>query len=142
MSYTDSVTAEGSLDLTGVWIHDPLDPEGTVEHYLYGASSRQTAIDTLGQTQHYVGREYPVTDFGEHEETVATIALQVPHGATWQAQIIRLEELARAKRTLWVRDNRGRSWLGTLEGFTIRDADHGSDVTFTVRRAHQDVTEV
>jgi hypothetical protein len=142
MPYSDSAPAEGSIVLRGVWLHDPADPEGTVENYLYGGPVSETSIDTMPAASHYAGRTYGVTDFGEHEDEGVIVTIHVPHGATRQAEVGALTVWARARRTVWFRDGRGRSLPGTLSGFKVSDQRWGSAVSFTIARVDYALEEV
>lgn len=132
MSYTDSVVVEAGVHLRGVWVHDPLDPAGSVRAYPYGANSRETAVEVEQEGTVYAGRTFPVVDYGEAEVHAIGVGLTVPHGPDYRMHLAELEGWARARRTIHLRDNRGRNVRGTLSGFKHSDAGHGSEVTFTV----------
>lgn len=134
MAYADSVVVTGSLSLIGVWLHDPLDPESSTRVYTYGADSREHSVDVDAGGTQYAGRTFPVIDYGEGESQVETIRLVVPHGPDYQAKLEELDGWARAKRTLHLRDNRGRNVQGTLSGLRASDQPYGSDVQFTFTR--------
>lgn len=135
MPYRDSAPGVTVLRLEGVWVMDPaLGGQESARHYLYGASQREEALDTLGEATFYAGRMDPVTDYGEHEAYVFAVILDVPHGPTWRTDLEDLRAFATAKKVLHVRDNRGRAVYGTLEGFRVRDQAWGSQVSFTVER--------
>lgn len=136
MPSSDSASAEESLTLTGVWIHDPDDAEDSVRNYLYGRSSRTSSIAPVQVARHYAGRTYPVVDFGEYEDEELQLVIVVPTGADWAAQVGELEDFARAQRVLCLRDNRGRRLFGTIQGYQESDADEGTRVSFTFRRVH------
>lgn len=136
--YSDSAEITAGLDLQGVWIHDPLDPEGTSTQFLYGRSSRSDQVDALGSSQFYAGRQFPVTDYGEHEQDTWSVTLVVPHGPDWGTQISVIRDFAQAKRTLCVRDNRGRVYFGTISGFGRDDQHIGTTVSFDVQRVDYD----
>lgn len=142
MPYSDSASADASLALYGVWLHDPLDAEGTVSNHLYGGAVKDTSVDTVGIGAMYAGRTYTVVDYGEHEEESVGVTVHVPFGATWVEEMATLSEWARAKRTVWMRDGRGRSLAGALSGFKVDDAPWGSVVAFTVQRVHYAQEEV
>jgi hypothetical protein len=142
MPYTDSASAEVTLALSGVWLHDPLDAEGTAADYPYGRANREHGIDTGGVATLYAGREYAVAEYGEHTGEPLSIAVQVANGPTFAADVSELEDFARSRRVLWLRDNRGRSFAGVMEGFRIKDERFGATVSFTFDRRHYAVTEV
>lgn len=136
--YTDSSSATTSLSLLGVWIHDPLDAEGTVRNYLYGRSSRSTSIEVEAASLVYAGRTYQVTEYGEHQRDEYSVSIDVPHGETWASDLADLEAFAEARRTLCFRDNRGRQMFGTLSGYGESDEDGGTAVRLTFSRVDYD----
>lgn len=142
-AYTDSVAAEASLTLQGLWIHDPLDPEGTVQQYLYGKATRSSSVDTLQNGLIYAGRTYPVFDYGEHQQDKYDVSIVVPYDTDWVTNMANLLEFANAKRVLCVRDNRGRKMFGSISDYNENDADHGgTTVSFTMTRADYDESVV
>lgn len=134
MAYTDSVPVVTRLDLIGVWIHDPSDPAGSIRNYPFGASARERTVDIMPAGNYYAGRQAPVVDFGEFEGETISFSVQVPHGATWRQDVVRVRTLASQKRTMLYRDNRGRVLPGTLSGYRESDQDYGTDVSFVVTR--------
>jgi hypothetical protein len=142
MPYTDSASVEASLSLTGVWLHDPSDAEATAYGYAYGRANREQSVDAGGTGTLYAGRAYQVYEFGEHTEEALSVAVHVANGPTHAADVALLEASERSARTLWLRDNRGRSFAGVMQGFKISDQTWGSVVSFTFARVHYAVEEV
>lgn len=134
----DSASATGSLTLTGVWLHDPLDAPTSVRQYIYGKAARSNELDVMGQGTFYAGREFPVFDFGEYSQATVTVKIQVPHGTDWATELAELAAFAELRRTVCFRDNRGRRAFGAVGGFGIQDEEWGSTVTFTVATADYD----
>lgn len=134
MPGTDSDPSTASLALLGVWVHDPIDPEGSAHQYPYGANARSTAIDGEPSMAYYAGREFPVADFGEFSGESYSMSLDVPHGPTWLLDVLSLQEFKRAKRTLMLRDNRGRTSYGIMSNYQESDQNWGTRVTFTFTR--------
>lgn len=135
MAYRDSGPAVTVLQLQGVWIADP-DAGGqeSARNYPYGASQRDEGLDTLGEASFFAGRADPVVDFGEHEVHSFAVTVDIPHGPAWRTDLEDLRAWARARKTLHVRDNRGRAVYGTLEGLRMKDAPWGTQVSFTVTK--------
>lgn len=129
-AWSDAVT----LSLQGVWLHDPLDPDGTVLQVPYGDASRSTARETSTAVLQLAGRTYPVIEFGQPETEAYTIRAMVAHGPTWAADLEALVWFVRAKRPIVVRDNRGRSAHAMLSGYREDDAEEGTSVSFTATR--------
>lgn len=138
MPYTDSATATGGVAFLGLWVHDPLDAEGTIRQYLYGAAQRSlaTAVEHVGTV--YAGRTHPVFDWGDQRDETLTVRIDVPHGTTWRADLDALEVFAGNQRTTTVRDARGRSITGAVAGYTETDEPWGTSVSFTVTQAHEE----
>ena len=136
MAYADSEAVTGGLKLRGVWLHDPLDPQTTIRVYPFGADSREHSIDVDAAGTQYAGRAHPVVDYGEGESQTETIRIIVPHGPAYQAELEELDAWARSRRTLHLRDNRGRNVQGTISGLRSTDQGYGSDVSFTFTRVH------
>lgn len=131
-SYADSEVAAGCLSLEGVWLHDPLDPTGTARQLRYGRALRSLGIDVESSATHYAGRELPVADFGEAEAQSLRVLAPIPHGADGGAAVAGFRTASRWRRSVVVRDNRGRSLAGRLSGYLETDRDYGTDVSFVV----------
>jgi hypothetical protein len=142
MPYTDSATATGGVTFQGLWIHDPLDAEGTIRQHLYGAAQRSltAAVEHSGTV--YAGREYPVFDWGDQRAEEFAVRVDVPHGTSWQDDMDALKSFAENQRTTTVRDSRGRSITGAVAGYSEDDQLWGTRVSFTVTRAHEETVTV
>lgn len=138
MTYTDSDPETAGLQLLGVWVHDPLDPEGTVRQFLYAKSARASTVDTMGSASFYAGRQFQVVEYGEHQDDVFAVRMNVPHGTDWAADLAALTVFAEARRTLCFRDGRGRLFFGAVAGYQETDEDWGTAVSFTVTRVDYD----
>lgn len=142
MGYTDSVSATIALPLEGVWIHDPLAAEATVRHWPYGSARRGSEVDAQGSLAWYAGRSSPLADYGDGTGRSFTVGVDVPHGATWYADLAGLRAFAESKRTLVFRDNRGRVAYGQISSYREADKDWGTDATFTFTETSYDRTVV
>lgn len=142
MPYTDSASVTIELPLLGVWIHDPEDPEGTVYSFPYGSNSRDDSYDAMGSGTYYVGKESPVFDYGEPSAFSVSVALDIPHGPTYRADVAKIREFAAIKRAIVYRDNRGRVVYGEMSSLKVSDAGYGSAVSFIVTQAYRAVSEV
>lgn len=138
MAYTDSLPVTGSISLIGMWVHDPLDPSGTVEDYPYAKSQRSSSIDTMPEGHFFAGRTFPVVDYGEHQNDQFSVRINVPNGTTLMTDLASLEEFAQARRTLCFRDGRGRKFFGSMSDFGEGDEDWGTAVEFNVQRVDFD----
>lgn len=138
MPFADSDPAIGSITFAGVWIHDPLDAEGTVRQLPYGKASRGMAVGVEQEGITYAGRTYPVFDFGEAKTQTFAVQVDVPHGALWREDLDALQAFGQQERIVVVRDGRGRSVPGALSGYAERDQVWGTAVSFSVTRAHEE----
>lgn len=141
-TYSVATVADTELALQGVWMHDPTDDANTVHQFLYGKDGRATALDTVGTTQQFAGRTFPVVDFGEHEEEDITVSVDIPHGPDHYTEEAALRAFMELKRTLVFRDNRGRAIYGTMSGYNQADQAWGVTVGFKMSRVSYDIEEV
>lgn len=141
-TYTDSVAAQISMTMQGLWIHDPLDPEGTVQQYIYGKAARSTSIDMGQKGLVFAGRTYPVFEYGEHQEDEYDVSIPVPFDANWQTTMGTLSVFGQARKTVCVRDNRGRIMFGSISNYKENDEDWGTEVSFNISRADYDESVV
>ncbi len=142
-AYSDSESATVQLDLIGVWLHDPeIGGQLTVRHFPWGRSQRELAIGTLGETAFYAGRAAPVVEYGEHETGEFRVAIDVPHGADWLTQVEAARETARLKKTVLIRDNRGRALYAQIKDYRETDMDWGTRVSFLAETSSWDVETV
>lgn len=142
MPTTDSLPVSVTIPISGVWIHDPDDEEGTAHGFLFGQAQRSDGYDGMGAGTYYVGRSAPVYEFGEFEGRTVDATIDVPFGETYADDLARLRAFAESKLTLWYRDNRGRAIFGTITAFKVNDAAWGQSVSLTFTEAHHDVTMV
>lgn len=138
MPSTDSSTIESSTSFQGLYIHDPLDPEGTIKQFLYARAARSVGIEVEQQGMVFAGRQFPVFDYGEHEENNFKVRVDIPDDSNAATAIYDLQNFARLRRILCFRDNRGRAFFGTMKGYDEADQDWGTQVSFTVERASYD----
>ncbi len=142
MPYTDSDPDTDGLQLEGLWLHDPDDAEDTIVQYRFGRASRGTSIGTMPEGITLAGREFPIFDFGEHTSQVYSIKIDMPESETTQADLQTLIDFANTKKTLYLRDNRGRAAYGIIDGFSIGDTEWGSEVSFSFITSDYTVEEV
>ncbi|HEU4754009.1 MAG TPA: carbohydrate binding domain-containing protein [Armatimonadota bacterium] len=133
-AYTDSAVQTATLKLQGVWIHDPLDPVGTIAAFPYGRASRSGDLDVTSGATYYAGREYPVVDYGEPIAESVAITVVIPFGPSWAADLARLKAACSARRSMVIRDNRGRMLCAALSGYRERDQVYGTEASFSALR--------
>jgi hypothetical protein len=142
MPWADSDPITASLNIRGVWIHDPDDPETTLRFFPYGANQRGDSFDPMQSGTYFIGREDPVFDYGDPSSFSADFTIDVPHGSDYAETMLELRAFARMKKNLFVRDNRSRAVYGTMSNFKTNDQGWGSTVSFTFTRAHRSVETV
>jgi hypothetical protein len=142
MPWADSAPTETTLDIRGVWIHDPDDPETTLRSFAYGANQRGDSFDAMQAGTYYVGREDPVFDYGDASSFSADFTIDVPHGEDYTDNVITLRQYARMKKNLWIRDNRSRAVYGSMSNLKVTDQAWGASVSFTFTQAHRTVETV
>lgn len=134
MAFTDSAEVTATVSFLGVWIHDPSDPEGTVRQFLYGKGGRSANIGVEMHGRKYAGRVFPVYDHGDFQDSQLAVTVMVPFGSEWQDDISVLQEFARSRTTLVIRDNRGRAFYGAMRDYGEQDQDDGTSVSFSFDR--------
>jgi hypothetical protein len=129
---TDSASDTGSLTVVGVWLHDSQDPSTTSRQYPYSGRPTSLKLEASAIGVHYVGRSYPVFDFGESEDSSVSLGFAVPFGPDWATDLARLRELVTLRRSVVARDGRGRSLTGAPSDYTESDEPWGTSVSLTV----------
>lgn len=137
MAQTDSTIVTASLLLQGTWLHDPKDPEGTVRQYLFGGDGRTDQPDAGATELQFVGRAFPVYEFGDPQTDQVHTTVQIPHGPDYATQLAGIRAIPRSKRVWCYRDNRGRALFGRVSAQDT-DQQYGSSVAVTVDRADFD----
>lgn len=145
-----STEATATAQLTGMWISIPNEPAyGTIQFPL-GGVGRQESADIAKTTQQFVGREYPITDFGTSKVQALAIQTQIlgpGENDTIEAgqPTANSQQVAAARRlgsdpiVILYRDQRGRKMYATVSGFSMVDIEQGSyDVTMTLNRVDYD----
>lgn len=134
----DSSEATATLTLTGVWLHDPDDPDGTATGFDYGGPAGKFSVDAEQIGTHYAGRDYPVFDYGEQRDDVLSVQVDVPFGSTWEDDLTVFRWFVRANGNTVVRDSRGRVVRGPLTGYSESDQQWGTQVSATVTQTDWD----
>jgi hypothetical protein len=138
MAIKDSAPVVGTLLLEGVWLHDPDDPSNTATNYRYGRAARSTALDVEANALQFAGRVYPVYDYGEQQTENYSVRIELTDDEGGPAKLRSLEAFAVLRKTLMLRDNRGRRAYGNLEGYREDDQDYGTAVDFSFVRVDYD----
>jgi hypothetical protein len=126
-------------ELQGLWIHDPLNPEGTVIQFLYGGANNGETVGVSSTALQFAGRKYPVYDFGDPESNSFDVAITVPFSDDWYDEIAYLKGLPLGRTTMCFRDSRARVFFGVVLDVKFSDQMHGTQVSLSVQR--NDYTE-
>lgn len=113
----NSATAQATLVLAGVWLHDVTDPAGTAIRL---ARNTQRAQNWEGEVtvRHFAGRSKPAAEFGDGEANGVDYGVLItPAEAAWAPLMV----LIQRKATLCVRDNAGRRLFGIIPRLPSQD---------------------
>lgn len=121
---------------TGMHLHHPSDPAGTLLVLPYGGADGRT--ENMGRSKtamKYQGRQYPVMDVGtsrEHNiEAVSSVGFEDPDH---YLKLDNLKLMADASETIMYRDGRRRGVYGSLRDLSFTDIDLTTEISFVVER--------
>lgn len=134
--FTLSDIVTESVNFKGLWLHDPSDVEGTLRQWPYGRAKAANQVTVASGTHHYAGREFPVIDYGLAREDVLTVDVDIPRGDNWEwrTEVDALTEFALLRRSVMLRDNRGRVLHGAITNYQVSDQLWGSTASFSFTR--------
>jgi hypothetical protein len=140
---TDSdVMISDPVNLVGLWVHDPDNAEQTSTNFLYGKDARSVSIELNNERLVFAGREFGITEFGEHRDDTFAVSVTIPHGPSYNEDRETLRYLVLGRKTMCYRDNRGVVMFGTVGTLGEDQESHGSVFSFEVNRVHREVFEV
>lgn len=116
-THTDSGVNQAVLVLSGVWVHDPDDPVGTIQHFIYDGMGSGETNEQQVELLRFAGREKPVPRFGDSISFGVTQTLQLPNDLNDRQ---RLKSLF-VKKVLCYRDTFGRKLFGVLASLPVTD---------------------
>lgn len=126
------ITEDISIRFYGLYLHDPLDPAGTLRYLPFGGTNKSEDVTSSGTELRFHGRQYPVFEFGEQLSEKVNFTIQTFD----REDIDYIRDVARSRRVYCYRDGRGRRVFGVLDSAGITDIPgDGFDVTLTVVRA-------
>jgi len=135
---TSDVVTVTAPALVGVWVFDPTDPQGTARNYLH-ASGTAEEVDPKPVELDLVGRANPLIEYGEAELVGVALSILVPFGPTHDADVEAWRAIARNKRAICYRDNRGRLvFAGLITKVGIVDGRAGTAIGVGLRRIDYD----
>jgi hypothetical protein len=119
----------------GVYLHEVTNPGGTLQHYLYQDDEATESLAVEATALPFIGRTYPVMEYGQGEDQSITRTARVPWSATHDADVAWIRAAIRARVTVCYRDGRGRKMFGGLtRGTKITDVKDGSTVALEIQR--------
>lgn len=118
---SDSASATESITLTGVWLHDIQDPQGTVHQFKADGGSKGKSSGKQGQMLEFAGRKKPVSEFTELKRASVKATLEL-----WEDtdDYQKLQSLFESYNTICYRDRRGRILFGSI--FNLGEEDQPS----------------
>jgi hypothetical protein len=126
---TDSEYAAGNITLTGVWLHDIQDAEGTAHHFKYDGQRRRSTWQAEVSMRQFAGRKRPVAEFGEMDEGKINVQVEMVQE---DSDYAKLESLVQRKGTVCYRDGRGRKMFGIIKALPITDDKIGYTTSIEV----------
>lgn len=136
---SESVPVEDvRMSFLGVYIHDPLLPDSTIRHFMYAASSKTEEVSTSSTELRFVGRAYPVYEYGEQLAEQVKVSIDVPFDEDWADSVEYLRNVGRSQRVHCYRDSRGRRIFGVVNSVNTEDHRYGSAVDLNVTRVDYD----
>lgn len=83
------------------------------------ATSREVKLGIEGELMRFVGRTYPVREFGEHEDLVISVEWIVDT----YPEVVMFKEMLQRRGILLYRDRNGRRYWVTCDGLEVKDND-------------------
>jgi hypothetical protein len=127
---TDSATATASITLSGVWLHDPLDPAGTIHNFRLRERNRSVQTNYTQTMMQFEGRSLPVADIAGQMTQQVQVTISCPSGS---GDLDALYSLIGRQATLCYRDQRGRRIFGVVSAIPETEEWWGSSVQLTVQ---------
>lgn len=124
-----------SLELQGVWLHDPRDPEATIYHFRFNGDGAKESGTVEAVTSRTVGRRRPVVDFGDAVTESLEVLIEVEDESN---DLQALRDLVARRRVLCYRDTKGRKVYGVCRLTEIQDRFYGASTKLTVESVDDD----
>lgn len=134
-----SEPAEGVVtEFLGVYLHLPTDADATAKGFLFGGSVNSDVTEVEGTELRFVGRPYPVFEYGDQQSYVVSVSAVVPFGPEHTADVEYLRAVVRSHATWCFRDGRGRKVFGVANSADVTDEVFGSTVSLSVIKVDYD----
>lgn len=134
MSDAVSDPVYASLDVQGIYLHDPDDPEGTIKNFVYGKAKRSTSLDLASTQLVFAGRRYPVVEFSDNQRDSYNVGVDIPNDELYFLALRDMRSFAESRQALVFRDGRGRAAHGVLSNYREDDQDWGVQIGFQIDR--------
>lgn len=136
-SVSDTVTTTAPA-LLGVWVYDPLDPDGTERHFLH-TTSRTVSVKPPTASIQLAGARNPLIEYGESTVVGVKVTITVPFDELHDSGVQWWLDMLEARRALNYRDNRGRLfWVAILDGVNPEDVREGTKLALSLQRVDYD----
>lgn len=133
---SDSLIIQGIVTFIGIWLHDVINPIGTIYQFLGDGSGRTENWQAESTLMKFAGRNRPVIEFGEMEENKILAQLELN-----AVDYKNLQFLVKSKATLCYRDVRGRKMFGVIMALPFVDAEQNC-YTITIEINETSYSEV
>lgn len=127
---SESEVSSSTLSLTGSWIHDPEDPDGTIHQFIYNDAGGNESYEDEATFIEYAGRSLPVVEYGEHFEHVVDVEITAEVDTGDYSALL---ALLRSRRVLCYRDSYGRKLFFAATGFSEKRRRWGSRFPLALR---------
>jgi hypothetical protein len=134
---TSDPTLAPVLDLHGVWLHDPTNPASTIHRFQWDGHGRSYDWEPEVAEIPYVGRTYPVAEFGTMARETVSLTLPLD---TETDDVTSMDRLVRLKKPLLYRDGRGRKMFCVVRGTPYQDTVYGEQMAFAASTVDYDET--
>ncbi|MCM3589623.1 hypothetical protein M4D58_03135 [Brevibacillus borstelensis] len=124
----DSLFHQGSIILSGVWLHCVDSPASTAYQFMI-RSGYTDEWGTEGSLMQFAGRERPVAEFGEAGAGNIKVNLSLLKN---KGDREALQKIVQRKTTICYRDNRGRKMFGVIFVLPSGDKFYGYDVSLSI----------
>lgn len=120
--------------LVGVYVFDPVDPDGTERQFLHAEGRIETTDLDIGQHR-IIGRRDPLLEYGESEVVGINLTIVIPFDDDHDDAVEWWRQRYLGRRALCYRDNRKRLvWCAIAGGLPVADDRGGSSIGLVLRR--------
>jgi len=139
-TFSTDVIENVSVEFFGMYIHIPNYPE-TLRHFLFGGTGNSDQVASTANEMKFVGRTYPVWEFGESLSESVEVDLLIPSedDNSHMTLVEYVRNIVRTKAVYCYRDSRGRKMFGVVTGSSQKNAPGAMSISLSVRRS--DYTE-